>query len=189
MSNSGIYQIICVPNNKFYIGKTNNYSLRRRKHLSLLRHNKHFNPNLQASFNKYNEESFYWELFHPESDLNRLTLIEQEYLDNHINNPNCFNSDPISGFGGVTVLDNESFEKWRLNMAKGIKDKWKDPIYRENNLSSRHGRYTGTVLCPDGSIIYNAQRKILAEHYGKDSTCWSDLLSGKKKSCYGYRLK
>ena len=55
---SGIYSIINKENGKLYVGLTGNIETRRSKHFSLLRHNKHFNRHLQASWNKYGEEAF-----------------------------------------------------------------------------------------------------------------------------------
>lgn len=56
--NSGIYCITNLINNKRYIGQTYNLSYRWRRHLCDLRHNNHSNNHLQASFNKYGEQSF-----------------------------------------------------------------------------------------------------------------------------------
>ena len=53
-----IYKIINKVTNEKYIGQTTNYSRRIENHLSKLRNNKHVNPKLQASWNKYGEENF-----------------------------------------------------------------------------------------------------------------------------------
>jgi transposase len=53
--------IYIIENNKtgkFYIGRTNDPSARKRCHLSELRRNIHGNPRLQASFNKHGEDAF-----------------------------------------------------------------------------------------------------------------------------------
>lgn len=54
----GIYKIINLINNKFYIGSSKNLKVRLWKHRSLLRHNKHYNLHLQNSWNKYGEDNF-----------------------------------------------------------------------------------------------------------------------------------
>ncbi len=54
----GIYKIINLINNKFYIGSSKNLRVRLWKHRALLRHNKHYNPHLQNSWNKYGEDNF-----------------------------------------------------------------------------------------------------------------------------------
>lgn len=54
----GIYKIINLINGKFYIGSSKNLRNRLWKHRSLLRHNKHHNPHLQNSWDKYGEDNF-----------------------------------------------------------------------------------------------------------------------------------
>lgn len=53
-----IYKIINKVTNEKYVGQTTNFSRRIEDHLSKLRNNKHINPKLQASWNKYGEENF-----------------------------------------------------------------------------------------------------------------------------------
>jgi len=57
-NNSGIYLIINLQNNKFYVGSAINVRKRKNKHLQQLRKNKHDNQYLQNSFNKYGENNF-----------------------------------------------------------------------------------------------------------------------------------
>ena len=54
----GIYKLVNLVNGKIYIGSTKNMRMRLWKHRALLRHNKHHNPHLQASWNKYGESNF-----------------------------------------------------------------------------------------------------------------------------------
>lgn len=58
---SGIYKIICLKNNKVYIGSSVNLRKRKISHLHELRLNKHSNKRLQNAYNKYGEESFCFE--------------------------------------------------------------------------------------------------------------------------------
>jgi group I intron endonuclease len=53
-----IYIIENSKTGKFYIGRTNDPSARKRCHLSELRRGVHGNPRLQASFNKHGEDAF-----------------------------------------------------------------------------------------------------------------------------------
>lgn len=190
-SESGIYIISFKSNPYFYIGKTKNFRGRKNSHLSDLRRNSHCNPKLQNVFNKYGESDF---VFTPylEIDSNdplfdeKYTQAEQEMLDEYMDFNECLNIDPVSGISGVNCLSPEEKEQWRQNMSKGITNKWKDPDYRKNNLESRHGIFFADIVAPNGDVLKNAQRKDLASHYGKDSTCWSDLITGRKKSCYKY---
>lgn len=74
-----IYQITNLKNNKFYIGSTNNFKIRKRKHLWDLRNNKHVNKHLQNSYNKYGEESFEFKIL---VECENIKEKEQEFLDN-----------------------------------------------------------------------------------------------------------
>jgi group I intron endonuclease len=193
MINSGIYLIYFTTSIRFYIGKTNNFSRRRNAHLSQLRRNEHSNKIMQNLFNLHGEGNFIFQPYifidrNSESFIEDYTAQEQILLDKYINYGECMNCDPISGFGGVATLSPEDKEVWRKNMAEGIKNKWTDPEYRKNNLEGRHGRFSADVISPDGELLCNYERKDLAKHYGKDSTCWSDLIRGRKKSCFKYRL-
>lgn len=79
-----IYRIINKVTGQSYIGQTINIKRRQREHFSALRDNKHENPKLQASWNKYGEENFefeYWEF-----QLNcqeKLNELECEYIDKY----------------------------------------------------------------------------------------------------------
>lgn len=59
---SCVYKITNIINNKYYIGSTVDFKNRKRQHLSELKNNKHDNKHLQASFNKYGEEAFSFEV-------------------------------------------------------------------------------------------------------------------------------
>lgn len=55
---SGLYKIICFSNNKQYIGQSSNVPNRLSKHLSELKHNRHFCKELQNDFNLYTQKNF-----------------------------------------------------------------------------------------------------------------------------------
>lgn len=55
---SGLYNIICFSNNKQYIGQSSNVPNRLSKHLSELKHNRHFCKELQNDFNLYTQKNF-----------------------------------------------------------------------------------------------------------------------------------
>ena len=54
----GIYKIINIVNNKFYVGSAVNLTRRKTRHFSELRNGKHPNKHLQAAWLKYGEKSF-----------------------------------------------------------------------------------------------------------------------------------
>ena len=54
----GIYKIINVVNNKFYVGSAVDFKRRKTRHFSELRTGKHNNAKLQAAWRKYGEQAF-----------------------------------------------------------------------------------------------------------------------------------
>jgi len=77
---SVIYKILNKANGKFYIGSAANWTIRKKTHKYLLRHNKHINPHLQNSWNKYGEDSFEFLIIENVEPQN-LLIREQVYLD------------------------------------------------------------------------------------------------------------
>jgi len=55
---SGVYTIVNIKSNKIYIGSTQRLNRRWNEHKYMLRNNKHSNPHLQHSYNKYGLEYF-----------------------------------------------------------------------------------------------------------------------------------
>jgi group I intron endonuclease len=54
----GIYKILNIITNNFYIGSSKDLERRKYNHFSKLKENKHKNKKLQADFNKFKEKSF-----------------------------------------------------------------------------------------------------------------------------------
>ena len=79
--NSGVYKIQNTVNGKFYIGSTSwDFKKRWRRHKYLLRNNKHDNPHLQYSWNKYGEVNFKFEIIEICNSTDCF-VREQHYLD------------------------------------------------------------------------------------------------------------
>jgi group I intron endonuclease len=53
-----IYKILCLVNNKVYIGQTENLSSRINSHFSNLKYNRHTNKEMQNDYNKYGADNF-----------------------------------------------------------------------------------------------------------------------------------
>jgi len=80
MNLCGIYNIVSKIDGKSYIGSTNDFYRRVRKHLCLLRKNNHDNSHLQNAWNKYGKKNFEWK-FIEECDISVLLQKEQKHLD------------------------------------------------------------------------------------------------------------
>lgn len=75
---SGVYGII-DNKNRLYVGSSISMYYRLRRHLSDLRKNRHKNPILQNSFNKYGEDSFEACIIDISKD--KLEYLEKYYID------------------------------------------------------------------------------------------------------------
>lgn len=78
---SGIYKIINITNNHFYIGSAKNLYSRQKDHFNRLYNGTHPNIILQRSYDKYKFDSFKFEIL---EECSKEILIEREqyYLDN-----------------------------------------------------------------------------------------------------------
>lgn len=77
---SGIYKILNTVNCKLYVGSAVNIENRWKLHRNQLKRNVHKNKHLQASFNKYGEQYFVFEVIeYCEKD--KLIEREQVYID------------------------------------------------------------------------------------------------------------
>ena len=87
----GIYKIINVVNNKFYVGSAEVFARRKRLHWWGLRRGDHANAKLQAAWNKYGESAFTFvvvEEYGPEVDI---LAAENVWLKEHVGKDYCYN--------------------------------------------------------------------------------------------------
>lgn len=101
----GIYKIINVVNNKFYVGSAVNFSRRKARHFSELRHNRHNNRWLQASWNKHGEAAFVFAIVEEVQDKELLLEVENRWLKEHVGKEYCYNigvdaTAPMLGMSG-----------------------------------------------------------------------------------------
>ena len=93
-----IYRITNKITGQHYIGQTIDIKRRKRTHFNRLANNKHDNPKLQASWNKYGEDNFEFESWeftiNSSEDLNKL---ECEYIDKYEGLTEGFNLVPGGG--------------------------------------------------------------------------------------------
>lgn len=93
MADSGIYKILNIKNDKFYIGSSKNLIKRKNNHFTFLKSNIHHNKHLQNSWNKYGSENFVFEILET-CEEKELLIREQHYIDNL--NPQ-YNISPTAG--------------------------------------------------------------------------------------------
>lgn len=79
-TNSGIYKILCLETDKFYIGSSKTLKKRFYEHKRQLKNNKHPNRYLQFAWNKYKELNFVFIIIEY-SEVEKLIEREQHYID------------------------------------------------------------------------------------------------------------
>jgi group I intron endonuclease len=77
---SGVYQILCVPTDKVYVGSAINLARRWREHVLLLRKSRHTNSYLQHAWNKYGEDQFHFSILEL-VEVSELIAAEQKWID------------------------------------------------------------------------------------------------------------
>ena len=116
---SGIYKILNTTNGHFYIGSAVNIVRRFRQHKHDLIHNRHRNSILQASFNRYGEASFVFQLVEAVPDLKLLVAVEQRYLDLHCDGKvTCYNIATVAESSLGIKRSPEAIERGRLARKK-----------------------------------------------------------------------
>lgn len=95
-----IYKIENLINHKVYIGLTNNYQRRKRRHFTDLRRNVHDNKFLQKEFNEYGEENFSFEVVY-QNEMNNEEVSEKEqyYIQQYDSYFNGYNQNLGGNFG------------------------------------------------------------------------------------------
>jgi len=87
----GIYKIINVVNNKFYVGSAVNFKTRKARHWNELRKGKHNNGHLQAAWNKYGEQAFTFVIVQELNAEDDLLAAENVWLKDCVGRLECYN--------------------------------------------------------------------------------------------------
>ena len=87
----GIYKIINVINNKFYVGSAVDFTARKRRHWWALRSQRHANKHLQAAWNKYGEVAFKFVIVEELPDGADVLAAEDVWLKEHVGKDYCYN--------------------------------------------------------------------------------------------------
>jgi group I intron endonuclease len=111
--NRGIYKIINIVNNKFYVGSAVNYERRKARHLWRLRRGDHANKHLQAAWLKYGEQAFVFVMVEHIPENQDLLVAENVWLHEHVGKDYCYNiaSDAMAPTRGFTGEKNPMWGK------------------------------------------------------------------------------
>jgi len=101
----GIYKIINVVNNKFYVGSAVDLKRRKARHFSELRNGRHNNRHLQAAWGKYGEQAFVFLVVEQLATDADLLAAENVWLKEHVGKDHCYNigvdaTAPMLGMSG-----------------------------------------------------------------------------------------
>jgi group I intron endonuclease len=101
----GIYKIINVVNNKFYVGSAENFTRRKRIHWWQLRRGTHGNKHLQAAWGKYGEQAFTFVIVEEFPEGVDVLVAENVWLKEHVGKDYCYNiatdaTAPTTGWSG-----------------------------------------------------------------------------------------
>ena len=109
----GIYKIINVVNNKFYVGSAVDFTARKRRHWWALRSQRHANKHLQAAWNKYGEESFKFLIVEELPEDADVLAAENVWLKEHVGKDYCYNlgTDAIAFQLGMSGTKNAMWGK------------------------------------------------------------------------------
>jgi len=128
-----IYQITNMLTGDFYIGSAQSFARREWQHRYDLKKNQHKNPHMQASWNKYGEESFVFEVIEEHLDGADILEVENTYLHRVVGQNNCFN---VNRDAKQSRLGQKLSKESREKISKNRKGKMCGPA---------HYRYGQTV--------------------------------------------
>lgn len=87
----GIYKIINIVNNKFYVGSAVDLKRRKARHFSELRNGRHNNRHLQAAWGTYGEQAFVFVVVEEVPADADLLAVENGWLKEHVGKEYCYN--------------------------------------------------------------------------------------------------
>lgn len=126
----GIYKIINIVNNKFYIGSSINIEQRWKTHKKELKRGVHHSRHLQNAWNKYGQENFIIEIIEEIVNLEFLLIKEQAYIDDKKPHYNVL----LNVDGTKRIFTPEARQKMSLaKKGKKLSDEHKQKIKSSNS--------------------------------------------------------
>jgi group I intron endonuclease len=138
-----IYKIRNVVNGKFYVGSTTDTRERFRTHRSRLRKGVHHCRHLQASWNKYGEDCFKFEVQEVIEDVSQLWEVEERWLAEHFGKSYCYNAgrSPDAPMRGRTGETSPNFGRtWSGDVRDQISATLKDFYAQDYSNHPRVGK-------------------------------------------------
>ena len=181
---SGIYKIINVVNNKFYVGSAINFEKRKARHIWRLRRGDHANKHLQAAWTKYGEKSFVFVLVQEVPEAENILAVENIWLKEHVGKEYCYNlgtdaTAPTRGwFGKKNPMWGKTFEhtpEAKDRIAAASKSRTQSEEEKAKRRQSMIGHHVATstrakisaTLSGEGNYWYGKKRPEFAVKVSK----------------------
>ena len=143
---SGIYLITNLINGKVYVGMSSNTRQRWVDHRKKLRKGSHANPHLQSAWVVYGEAAFRFEVLQVESDLTKLSDLEQH----HINNLRALDRDHGYNMSSGGLVNYIRSPETRARMSAAQKGNTRmTPEVRARISAAKMGQGKGRVKSPE----------------------------------------
>lgn len=186
-STTGVYQISFDGSKKVYIGSAsvnsskiksgNGFYSRWKKHIHLLKNNKHHSPALQNAFNKYGEDLLSFEVLQ-ECEPDECILKEQYYIDYF----DAFHK----GYNGRPIANNNLGIKQSEKQKKKIVDKYKD--LRNSIAPEVIELYKLNKTTREISKELNISRGVITKIFKENNIIGRSVSDYTKKKIYQYDL-
>jgi group I intron endonuclease len=165
---AGIYAIECSVDGKVYIGSSINVEHRWKQHLYNLTHNRHSSCKLQNAWNVYGEAAFECVFLEKVTDLEKLTAVEQKYIDSYNSFANGYNSSQFA-CKSVSSQMPVSLKRLTVRIPSSHYDAFIEYCQKHHQTPDRMiARYTNEVVSTPESEQIDPWEK-LAEKYGTPS--------------------
>ena len=138
----GVYKIVNKATSQCYVGQSQRCKKRLKEHFRLLRWNKHTNPHLQNSYNKYGEDNFYGAIEAECENLEELDRLEEAFLqgDAWFDEPTVYN---IADFAKAPMRGKTHSEEVREKIRLGRRAttfNYQSPEYRKTLSDAQMAR-------------------------------------------------
>ena len=179
-----IYKIRNITNGKFYVGSTCDSRERFRNHRKMLRGNRHHCKHLQASWNKYGEDFFKFEIIEELDNSDLLFEVENLWLQGWVGKKECYNSgrSAEAPMRGIATKDHPNYGRvWSSEEKQKVSNSLKE--YYANSISHRLGvPHTQETL---GKIAQNRTPPKGVDHYGYGLTRSAETKAKISEKCKG----
>jgi group I intron endonuclease len=181
----GIYQWLCAPTGKIYVGSTVDLYKRRKEHRNNLRAGRHVASHLQYAWNKYGEAAFEFSILELVMFAEDLPAREQAWLDT----TRCY--DRTIGFNTCRVANVTTGIKMsaesRAKMSKASLGKPKTAAHVQNVADGLARDWI--VITPDGQELQVKNLAAFCREHGLNDGKMIRIANGEKKNktYYGYR--